>query len=379
MEIRQWAVRVAPVVAAVGVLLSAVPALGAEPGAVEVVSNNLSFPAVFSGDPLVLRGTDGEHQLVGVLGDGWSFGCATPEAVDNFSYPNTSCVDDKGAALTAEACLAGPCLGLPLERIYWQKSASVWQAEASRQAGRVQAHWIDWGDNLESQTWGITSVVRVEVTPYASLPAPRLGFEMWHVFGQGPTELWGARASVGDPPAPVTYAGGYATVHSSGGRLVLTKLEPGVGDVRTPPAPEAFTWNGAGWDGAAESTLVTPGAELNIGGKVIYGFNWNLKRWVMTSTTVTKAGWWRLTFFDASANLDVLQACCVDVEGEICAPGPECTMSVAPPPPGAVAPTSLDEAVTEEADTGPLYTPALDSVRDLTFIDVYIQDRKRGR
>lgn len=381
MFVVDWIKRVAVVISA-AVLVAVVPAgpgVAAPPEGGEVTSNNLSFPAVFTGEPMVLRGVDGQYLLEGVLGDGWSYGCAAPEVIGSFSYPNTSCVDDKGAALTLEACLAGPCAGQELSRVFWQKAASVWQAEADRAAGRVRGHWVDWGDNLESQTWGITSIVRVEVTPFLTLPMSRLGFQMWHVFGQGPTELWGARATDAAEPVPFTYDGSYATVHTAGARLVLTKLEPGVGDVRLPPASGAFTWNGAGWDGAAESTLVAPGAELNIGGKVVYGYNWNLKKWVMTSPAVSKAGWWRLTYFDADGRVDLLPACCTGEEGEVCTPGPECTMTVAPPAPGTAPPELLAAEPAAEADTGPLYAPAVDAERDLTFIDVYVQDRKRGR
>jgi hypothetical protein len=361
-------------------LAAAAPAASAPPEGGETVSNNLSYPAVFTGDPMVLRGVDGQYALVGALGDGWSLGCAAPETIDSFSYPNTSCVDERGAALSYEACALGPCVGQAIERIYWQKSDSVWQAETDRGAGRVAAHWIDWGDNLESQTWGITSVVRVEVTPFLGLGAPKTGFQMWHVFGQGPSELWGVHATDAEPPVPYVYAGPQATVHTGGARLVLTKLEAGVGDVRVPPDPAAFGWTGSGWTGAAENVLVAPGAELNIGGKVVYGYNWNLKKWAMTSAA-TKAGWWRLTFFDADARVDVLGACCTGEEGEVCEPAPTCTMMVAPPAPGTPPPEAALLAAPEEGegDTGPLYAPAVDAERDLTWIDVYIQDRQRGR
>jgi hypothetical protein len=366
----------------VSFLLSIPVTLHAAPGGeAETTSNNLSFPAAFTGDPMALRGIDGEHALAGSLGDGWSYGCGAPETIGSFSYPNTSCVDDKGAALSLEACALGPCAGQAVERIYWQKAESIWQAETERAAGRTLAHWIDWGDNLESQTWGITSVVRVEVTPFLTLPSPKLGFQMWHVVGQGPSELWGVRATDAEPPVPYVYAGQYATVHSDGARMVLTKLEAGVGDVRLPPPLDAFTWTGGAWAGAPENVLVAPGAELNIGGKVVYGYNWNLKKWVMASSSITKAGWWRLTFFDANGRVDVLPACCTGVEGEICEPGPGCTMTVAPPAPAVAEPPVATLAAPEEGegDTGPLYAPAVNADADLTWIDVYIQDRQRGR
>ena len=127
------------------------------------VSNNLSFPSVL---------TEAQTSIAAywtppdpsVLGEHYSYGCDKLQMVGQFSYPNTTCVDDPEnpfVYLTAEDCtaLGAPCEGLPLSRIYWQKvDANEWWADeegsAADPAGAArEVAYVDWGDALEAVSW----------------------------------------------------------------------------------------------------------------------------------------------------------------------------------------------------------------------------------
>lgn len=360
------------------------PGKGGGGGGEETTANNLSYPVLFTGAAIALNGSMDGYTLVGELGAGFSYGCDRPQVIGTTTYPNFSCVSETGVALTYDecatsldycaptaGCAGGTCV---VERIYWQKRSSAWQAGNVIYAGATPVHFGDWGDNLESQTWSSTSVVRVEFTPFNTLTASLRGYQMWHVSGQGVTELWGVRAT--NDPLAYAYDGTHATVHTATAVLVLSKLETGVGSSVNPPDPAAFTWNGTGWTAAAQNTSVAPGAELNIGGKVMYGYNWKLKTFVMDGGVV-KGGWWRLTFVPGSALTILPQCCAVPAEG--CPAADACITLTAPPAAPAAVPLDLEvAAAAEEGDTGPLYVPVADAVNNLTYIDVYIQAAKGG-
>lgn len=357
-------------------------------GGEEVSSNNLSYPAVFTGAGVTLNGTEGQYSLGGAFPASMSYGCAKEETIGTSVYPNTSCVDTAGVPLGYEACAAGPCAGFVVEQIYWQKTAAnLWQAETVlpplNETIPRNVTYVDWGDNLETVTWSTRSVIRVETTPFATLsllgdPSTQLGFQMWHVFGQGPSELWGVHAAAAG--APYVYGDGvnsvmpYAIIHSHMAMVNIAKLEAGASACPTAYTPAGFApvWNAVTheWSDACTVHNIPYTAELNIGGKFVYGYNWMLRRDAMCPG-YDKAGWWRLTFYtsDDSVVFDnaaiplappALPAACP--AGQLC-----------PAPAAAILPAA------EESDTGPLYQPVVVSGPDnLTYIDICIGTERGG-
>jgi hypothetical protein len=329
-------------------------------GHTEKATANLSYPAAFSDATVTLNGTPGEATFTGTLGTTWSYGCAVPED----EFPNTSCVLADGTVMTYDECVLR-CGATMVERIYWQRATGVaWQAE-SVPAGTLQwpATFLDWGDNLESVSWTTRSTIRVETTPFttlldpalcASVPAAegcRRGFQMWHVFGKGTDELWGARATNAEPPLPYAYESPYAIEHTASARLNIAKLEAGTSACPTAytPSPYNPTWDPltSQW---SDSCLLrdTPfTAELNIGGKFVYGYNWRLKRDVMCPGW-SKAGWWRLTFYAPTVLFN------------------DAAIPLVPPTLPPAAPV-----VTAEPG-GTLYRPVIDTSNNLTYIDICV-------
>jgi hypothetical protein len=343
------------------VFLAPPPASAQGPGGgghTEKATANLSYPAAFTDATVILNGIPGEAMLVGELGETWSYGCGVPDA----EFPNTSCVREDGSAETYDECVAR-CGTAEVERIYWQRATGVsWQAE-SVAPGTEQwpATFLDWGDNMEAVSWTTRSTIRVETTPFSTQLDPSLcaavppadsclrGFQMWHVSGKGTDELWGAHATNTEPPQPYVYDSPYAIVHTASARLNMAKLEPGSSECPTAytPSPYSPTWDVATSEWSDSCLLRdTPfTAELNIGGKFVYGYNWRLRRDVMCPGW-DKAGWWRLTFYAPTVLFN------------------DAGIPLAPP--------TLPSAATE-AETGEtLYRPVIDVTNNLTYIDMCV-------
>ncbi len=270
------------VLAAVAVALAAGPAIaakgpsagggggsaggGGKPAA-ETVGNNLSFPVEWSevGWSLALPGTMTTASIAGVVKAG------------------TYTIDD----LT-------PCLGA------LQKDAlNVWQAENVVASSKVVTE-IDWGDNLESKDWRVGQVVRVETGLYdSSLGAPMTRYEMCYISGSGTSEVWGLRVTDnGDGTyAPVTTQSTTAMVFTAAARLTIQRIDPQLAEALTWDAA-THAWIGAGALGSPVLNAATHekvadgpgayGAELNVQGKVVYGYVWTTKG--------LTAGEYRLTF-----------------------------------------------------------------------------------
>ncbi|MDE3164622.1 MAG: hypothetical protein KGN36_02365 [Acidobacteriota bacterium] len=337
-------------------------------GETETATNNLSYPAVHTAEASTVRVW---NVPAGVLGVNYSFGCARPETIGTTTYPNTSCVDDAGNALTAEACTAPPagkCAGNSLDRIYWQKvAANDWWAQSSGPLSPVDTHYVDWSDGLESVTWKTSSIIRVETTPFTQFMGPSLeGYEMWHVFGQGTNEQWGVRATDADTPLPFVYQSPYGIIHTPAARLNIAKLNTSLAcPVGGPPAGSGVTlnWTGSSWSGpglALQLRDIPYVAELNVGGKYVYGYNWQLRR--DTIEPVSKAGWWRLTFYTTDNSATFLSTTQVF-------PPP----ATAAPPPFAL-PRPIAMGVLPAADTGALYQPAVDTAYNLTYLDICVTE-----
>jgi hypothetical protein len=287
---------------------------GGKPGG-ETAGNNLSFPVQWSedGQTVTLPGVAGVVSIAGTV------------------LPGTYSTDD----LT-------PCMGA-----VQKDELNSWQA-GNTLATPNDVTTIDWGDNLESKDWKLGTVVRVETGLYDNdLPATMTRYEMCYISGSGTDEVWGLRVtgSAGNYSA-VSLDSTEAMVYTAGARLTIQRIDPATaGDLTWSTAQHAWVGTGAGVPvfnmAAWERTSDGPGsygAELNVGGKVVYGFVWK--------TAGLTQGEYRLTFsldqdegFDSGTTLvaaDILQAVETEAEG----------------------------------DEGGGNTAVVDRVNDLTYIDV---------
>lgn len=214
--------------------------------------------------------------------EGLALSASTEEAGNNLSYP---VIWSDGYAKPLRGSFGAPVFDgatalvgdIP---VYLQQDPlNEWQAESTIDpGGPVDVDWIDWGDNLEARPWNENSVVRVEVVLVRDLPTPMESYEMLYVEGQGIDEMWGATGT--------TIPSDQATVYSHCARLVIQKIEP-----LTTPDAAVLTWDEAAhrWTGEVSAPYFAGGvweagdgpegfsAEINIKGKVIYGYNWNLR------------------------------------------------------------------------------------------------------
>ena len=363
------------------------PGAGGGPGGgghTEAAVNNLSYPALLIGAvgsaAVPLAATS--H----VLGQTFSYGCDKPESVGTFTYPNTSCVVAAGETsvyFTAAECTAADaaCSGFDVDRIYWQKvPTSYWKAETTGPVALpVAVDFLDWGDNLESKSWTITSTIRVETTPFKDHTAASLkrGYQMWHVSGQGTDEQWGMRVLEdpvsGEAAAAYAYDSQYAIVNTGSARLHFAKLLPTADSCPSAWTPSPFSgpWLNNEWQGACTLKDVGYTAELNVGGKYVYGYNWAIRRDTLPQCggmTWNMAGWWRLTFYTPGGQVAFPNANIPLEPPSLPLPSPFVATSLA----------AARAAAEEESDTGPLYKPVIDTVNHLTYIDICVTSGSGG-
>jgi hypothetical protein len=236
-------------------MLAPAMVLGAE---TETAGNNLSFPVIWSdGAAKALRGEFGLPMFAGEV-----------------------LVDEEGTWYLQ------------------QDEFNAWQAEsfdAAVSGVPITVDVVDWGDNLEAKDWTTNSVVRVETVLYQDIStSPMLGFTMKHLWGEGVDEMWGTNT--------VEYDSLEATVYSGCARLTIQKLdgEPDERDLAW--IPDAGLWEGlhaqepdfigGAWEGGDGPGYYS--AEINIPGKVIYGYNWRVKQ--LHADPDDTAGDYRLTF-----------------------------------------------------------------------------------
>lgn len=259
--------RLRTAIAGVGVVALTLPTAWASAQAAEeeAAGNNLSFPVLWAEDEYRLT-------LPGVMGEA---------TIGTEPVAGTVSPDDS----------------TPCQAAIQKSEQNTWQAENESGEGRAVTS-IDWGDNLEAKDWRVGQVVRVETGLYATLDDTMLRYSMCYVSGQGQTEVWGLEVDgTGSNPAnysPATIDSDEAMVYSAGGRLTIQRVSD----------PNAATWNGSlgRWVGegvsapifsgaAWERTSDGPGsygAELNVQGKIVYGFIWR--------TGDLDEGEYRLTF-----------------------------------------------------------------------------------
>ncbi|WP_303722717.1 hypothetical protein [Malonomonas rubra] len=389
-------------------------------------SNNLSMPAVQteSVNSILANWSTPTEPVLGVH---YSYGCDKGESDGSFSYPNTSCVDslsDPTIYYDALECtdneMPSPCEGLPVERIYWQKvDVNEWWADddgISSDPGYVA--YVDWGDALEAVSWNERSVIRVETQPYstqipgfnpvmncydaaiaASLDpetACKVGFQMWHVSGQGITEHWGVRANddVGEltPATSYNYDSPFQIIKTNNARLNLTKLEAGTatcsmpGDNPGDPSPlgEEGVWTGTEWQGTCTYSDEPYSVEVSVGGKYVYGFNWRMKNVELDSLCAgwEKTGFWRLTFYAPEEVMftdpDAPNVAPPAVPSEVrTLPRTEFNTVTVPAPEPVVAIFAEEEEEDPTADDR-LYRPVVDTVNNLTYLDICIVGKTKG-
>jgi uncharacterized membrane protein YgcG len=179
-------------------------------------------------------------------------------------------------------------------RAYVQKvESNVWQADNFYATEPVNVDIIDWGDNLESIDWGINSMVRVEVVLYENLVTPAVEYAMRHVDSWGIDEVHGLQTEL---DSTVLFGPGtQATVYSHNARLTIQKLNVPHDSI----SPEALTWDsdlkmwteaqGQGGEDLINEPILNqavyeaedgPGyynAEVNVKGKIIYGYTWKVR------------------------------------------------------------------------------------------------------
>ena len=336
------------------------------------------------------------------LGVTYSYGCEPDEIINTTTYPNTSCIVDNPTGAPSDyldeaACLATKCSGQEdnLSRIYWQKvSSNLWAAETTAAAAKsnVPVDFLDWGDNLESKSWTLSSTIRVETQPFKDHTSNPLsetdtllkrGYQMWHVYGQGTNEQWGVRVTA-DGSLVYGYNSPYSIIRTAAARINFAKLSANAEACPTaaPPAPpyaSITTWNAPGWQGACTLKDEPYTAELNVGGKYVYGYNWTIKRDQLNPMVCggdwAMAGWWRLTFYTPRVAVDGTMKSDVRFDRPNISTGPpDLAPYLADPQYEAVTVTAaMAAAELEEGDTGPLYAPVIDVANNLTYIDICIR------
>lgn len=174
--------------------------------------------------------------------------------------------------------------------VYQNPSVNEWQADwadGSLWSGGVPVE-IDWSDNLTRQTWTDRSKVRVEVvltTPIDPNSTTLRGYNMYSLGGTQLNEVMVTNTT--------KYLATIATVYSNVARLKIEKIDT-PGGVPVNVIYDSPCYEGYFIDGPSSAYS----AEVNMGGKCIYGFNWDIG----ASSLVYKTGWYRLTFsLDATA------------------------------------------------------------------------------
>lgn len=264
-------------------------------------SNNLSYPVIWS---------DGVSLLTPLPNTEWTFAPIGDPATECFT-------GDAGGVPVPEdiTCYYDgtvPALG----HVWWlqQRDANKWQAFNPLAAQPVAVTGVDWGDDLESRdNFNTRSVIRTEVVLLKNLvldpttefdPADFLAFEMSGAVPgteNSPIEMQGT--NYGGPENPLlgrqtlidptlVRPGFQSTLYSACARLVIQKI---VGDPASLQwSPDDGYWgptssvNSPVFDGAVYGEDYS--AEINVGGSLIYGYNWNLRK------VGEGAGLYRLTF-----------------------------------------------------------------------------------
>ncbi|MGE3956544.1 MAG: hypothetical protein AB7H96_07475 [Vicinamibacterales bacterium] len=218
-----------------------------------------------------------------------------------------------------------------------QQTPSHWRASwAVGSTTAPEPVIVNWSDNLINQKWTTKAVIRVETVLYQDTLTGLKAFPMNLLYGSGTTEMQGTTGAA-------TYTGTYRTVYSVCPRLTIQKI---TGQGGSPVGAPYF--NGAVYEAFGADGTGYYSAEINVGGSVIYGYNWMIGQ--MPGTPESKLGWWRLTF-----SLD-----------------PACTVD------GTVVTPNLTFAGRDPLDVNATYfVPQLPNGHT-SFLDIQIVDSRKG-
>lgn len=238
---------------------------------------------------------------------------------------------------------------------FLQQTRNTWQAQWSHGGNTPVVVRADWSDNIVRQTWTENSVIRCEVVLFKDLTVPMQGYDMSYLYGEGIDEVWGTTGTPIDSYHP--------TVYSINARWKIEKLDAQGGN------PVGVLYQSAiyerfGVDGQTDAYA----AEVNVPGKIIYGFNWDLAKFDMNSIGLPdepKSGWYRLTFSldptafwemtDENNNSNQFTVPCNTILGSL--------------DEGDLSGTSDPEVV--------VYQPQLPSLQ-ATYLELYIEPKLKG-
>jgi len=276
----------------------------------DLEGNNLSFPVIWAdGYELELREPPAFYPLLD--GEWWYVWGEDPE---NPSGHINSCKPSvKDPQYCSDGKLPGDGEFRTAYRAYLQQDEfNIWQAYNIEADEPMFIDLLDWGDNLEAKDWNLSSHVRTELSLYENLQTPVLQYMMRHVQGWGNNEMHGLQTYLDE--RPVLGPGNIATIYSHNSRLTIQKLNidrdsimagdltwiPNAGWTETDPNGENLInepiFNHAVYEIA--SSHEDYAAEVNIKGKIIYGYTWNVPN------LNEGAGYYRLTFsFDENGGV----------------------------------------------------------------------------
>ena len=251
--------------------------------------NNLSFPVVFA---------DG-YGIAGAKISGTWPGIGPFATLPTFDY-NTGLRPLSTEVLQAFPYYdAGTAVAISGVTYYPQATASTWQAEwRNNAAGDPLEVIVDWGDALLSKSYTASSLVRIETVlkqdaTIAGVTDTMTAYKMVLLSGSRTTELQGTDKS--------TYASATRNVFAINARLKIEKISTdGSPDVVIVDKAvyEGFgttteEGGGSGGSGGGMTSSKAYGAELNVGGLVVYGYNFSLSS---VTGVPNKTGQYRITF-----------------------------------------------------------------------------------
>jgi hypothetical protein len=294
--------------------------------------NNLSLPVIWAdGVTKVLRGTPGDTNSAGDYWMLWYEYDVNGDPVEMTCHPaDGDCPDP---------------LPTGAVEVYPQRDPlNDWQADSLLLTPGVDppvdVDFVDWGDNLEAKNWYYRAIIRTETILHKDISdALMTGYEMIWLEGLGVDEVWGSTLN--------TYESDDATVYTGCARLTIQQLlvdpyemvtlerpaldengDPKLDDDGNPIMEEydvrvpidntvlGLTWNPTAsewegtivgathfnsvvWEATGSQDYEVYSAEINVKGKVIYGYNWN------TRVLSDGPGYYRITFSMDDSNPDI--------------------------------------------------------------------------
>ena len=170
---------------------------------------------------------------------------------------------------------------------YMQKTTNTWQAEWKLGTGAEMSARVDWGDNLVSQSFNATSVIRIENTLYDGTSSTMIGYVMDPACTSNPqssSEMQGTKGVKGSF---------IPTMYSVAPHLTIDKLTGQGGSVLKNVVDKTIAEGFVPEDAEESGGPGLYAAEINVGGKLVYGYVLNMGRVLLGED---KTGWYRITF-----------------------------------------------------------------------------------